>query len=379
MNQFYYLNSKKADAIFKSPSKAWDEFNANKLKPFQLDSPNETTNIENIACYSENHLYIIIKTKQEEITHRDRSYQNGDGFHLVLAAPKENNLPSDEFYVIGISPLATDGFRKFVWYKNIDLATSHLKDTVIKTSKTKTGIYIMAKIPWKEIQPIKGLLLEKYGYNISYVQATIDGKNTYILKEDSKIQSEQSLRKYLPYQFEKPKAADKIEYNLDINSKHCKVGGQLKLSLAINSNVNKEATLQVTCKNKLLSKKKILINKELFKTTFPVVLEDLPLGENDIDIQITGKDLDVKENRAVFIYDHSKFEKVKEDVNNLWVTKESTDQFIKESIISTKFQWQNMMEELKKLKPYEEFQKIESYYKSTINDLQKVKEKKHLF
>jgi hypothetical protein len=79
-------------------------------------------------AYTLNGFYLLIETESDSIVYHDRAYQNGDGFHLVIARP-DSGKATNEFYVLRFSPAnETKNIpaRKGVWYYNVDLSGKQL-------------------------------------------------------------------------------------------------------------------------------------------------------------------------------------------------------------------------------------------------------------
>jgi hypothetical protein len=87
------------------------------------DDPAPGAPVEFRLAYGTHFLYMYIAAEVESLTCRDRGYQNGDGFHLVVAAPREDGRPSREFYVIACSAVddpAREWQRRVIWYRNVE-------------------------------------------------------------------------------------------------------------------------------------------------------------------------------------------------------------------------------------------------------------------
>lgn len=151
--------------------------------------------------YNYSALYLLIESDSDSLICRDRAYQNGDGFHLVVAKPTADTT-TREFNVLRFSPanrakriLAQKGF----WYYNVDLSGKGLgaaTQFVCQSAGGKT--YFELLLPWSEIPPYHPLFSRQIGLNLCFVKAIGQKeKNYYFLKYDERIQSEQSSRKYL--------------------------------------------------------------------------------------------------------------------------------------------------------------------------------------
>src|SRR5512143_4205236 len=54
-------------------------------------------------AYGTDFLYVYVEAQGDRLTFNDRAYQNGDGFHMVIARPRPGDAPTDEFYVAACS------------------------------------------------------------------------------------------------------------------------------------------------------------------------------------------------------------------------------------------------------------------------------------
>ncbi|ERJ11779.1 dienelactone hydrolase family protein [Haloplasma contractile] len=376
---FYYLNDATTHSVEADLSTVFKQFEKSKLHEFSIDDQTTSNSIETVVCYSEQHLYIFLSSKQSSLENRDRAYQNGDGFHFVLANPEvaNENMTTDEFHVIGISPLADNWRKHFIWYQNVDHKGTPLLDTEVKHEVTDEHIYFMVKIPWHEITPLKPFLYKEYGFNISYVEAVPKGKNIYMFVNDNKIQSEQSLRAFKQYQFETPTSGCKIEYSVSLK-KHVSIDQELPLTFAFNS--PKQTQLHVTVSTD--QNKKISYTTELNKglNQLEIKLEPSFLieGMNTITLSVSDQDgFDQTETCSVFKYNNSVFTQLKETINEL--NDLSTTSFMKESIYSLRLYHQTIFKRYKTLRDYESFKPIHNEITHIKNKLERVKSGYHLF
>jgi predicted esterase len=155
--------------------------------------------------YTATHLYLYIEVAADSIITRDRGYQNGDGFHLTIGAPKANSEPADEFYVLGFSP-ADDWSNKINWYYNIDLAMRPLGAEVqFESAVIRNKISFECLIPWSSVKPYHPWISDGIAFNLCFVKAVGEtDKVYYFLVTDPRMQSEQSKRKYVTLTFEDP-------------------------------------------------------------------------------------------------------------------------------------------------------------------------------
>jgi len=200
-------------------------------------SANPGLNLHFRLAYGTEFLYIYIEAEQPEINARDRGYQNGDGFHVVLALPRPGDDPTDEFYVLGFTPTkSTDRLwqRQFIWYRNIDLSMQPLKQTQFKENIGQEVVSLEALIPWREIYPFHPWLSEAIGFNLCYVQAVGDGENNYhFVLADKFIQSEQQPRQYARLKLQEPVSDGSVQMYAVLADNHLFPGDPEKALVAV--------------------------------------------------------------------------------------------------------------------------------------------------
>lgn len=187
-------------------------------------------------AYGTEFFYLYVEVKADSFICRDRGYQNGDGFHMVLSVPRPGNVPTDEFFVMAFCPQKEPGRawqKKFIWYRNIDLSFQPLKNTLfeVKESNGKVGYELL--LPWKEVYPYHPWLLDSIGFNLCYVQAVEENeKNYFFVVKDNRIQSEQSYRLYTRLNFSAPKLSGGTKTYLILDQNHCNEGETIKARIA---------------------------------------------------------------------------------------------------------------------------------------------------
>ncbi len=351
MNKIIFLNDFQKNELMNNQKSVENFFEGFLLKPFEIENNKKIIPIEFMPCYSHSHFHLIVKIPQLNLVKRDRSYQNGDGFHFVLANPKENNEPSDEFYVIAVSP---EEEKIFIWYKNIDFIGKKLEDSIIKYHKTDENLFLILSIPWKELAPLKSFFVEKYGFNLSYVQAIEDGKNVYIFEEDDKIQSEQSLRKYIVFDFEKPEGFNTFEYSLRLNRCHFDFNDNIFLELYALNPQNDEIEITVKQEDNILLSKKIKEDNQILNKVYELSKTFLKEGFNELNIEIKIEEKCFEEKIDFFVYSEKEynnlFEKIDVSIENNFLSAESR--------ISLLYYCKMISEKIKNIKSYEKFDEI---------------------
>ena len=172
---------------------------------YKSNPGNKETRIEYYSAYNSEYLYLYIETNADSIIRRDRAYQNGDGFHLMLGERQNDDEPTDEFYILGFSPQKS-WCHKMIWYYNVDFSMKKLGDDVeFETSEFRRKIGFELLIPWISVKPYHPWFDGKIGFNLCFVKAIgRKEKNYYFVKFDNKMQSEQSKRKYISLDFANP-------------------------------------------------------------------------------------------------------------------------------------------------------------------------------
>ncbi len=164
--------------------------------------------VRSTMAYGPSYLYLLIESEGETIVVRDRAYQNGDGFHLVIARPDTGTV-TREFYVLRFSPADSARripARKGVWYYNVDLSSRQLGgQSKFVCSTTGGKSYFELLLAWSDIHPYHPRFSDSIGVNLCFVKAVGEkGKRMYFLKYDANMQSEQRGRTFVNARFANP-------------------------------------------------------------------------------------------------------------------------------------------------------------------------------
>ncbi len=186
-------------------------------------------------AYGYSFLYVFIECNSDSIVHRDRAYQNGDGFHMVIAKP-DSGRPTDEFYVLRFSPgdiTKNIPAGRNEWYYNIGLSGKRLSPATKLVCRSDSGIsYFELLLSWNDVYPYHPLFSEGIGLNMCFVKAIGEKeKNYYYLKYDDKIQDELSRRQYLNVIFEKPTAISEPVSFAMLERRNIETGDCVKLKV----------------------------------------------------------------------------------------------------------------------------------------------------
>ena len=327
--------------------------------------------------YNYTHLYLLIESACDSIVYRDRAYQNGDGFHLVIANP-EQGISTDEFYVLRFSPnnpSKTIPARKSVWYYNIDLASKPLSSKTQFLCQSINGkSYFELLLPWDEVYPYHALFSDSIGINLCFVKAIGQKeKNYYYLKFDSKIQSELSKRGYISTSFEKPERIDTAYSLARLEQKNIETGKKVKIKIhsfaQSNSKINYYFSVR-SADNYIYSdlNKEMLFCKGSNYNNFELPIEKLKAG----GYTVVWKCSDNSEGEIPFtVLSEISFEKEKTILDNM------------KNIVSPGdyntllFMMQNLVEDYKKVKKYETAGDIRERYLTYCHYIDELKKDNH--
>jgi len=186
--------------------------------------------------YGAGFLYLYVEVPDAQLVTRDRAYQNGDGYILVLTLPRADGAPSEEFSVLGFTasgkPVA-EWQKKFRWYHNKDLAFETVKEaeTASFSANGRTGMEL--KLPWSAVAPLHPWLSPAIGFNLSYVKAEGEtGHSDFLVTEDERIQNEQSPRRSVLLRFAPP-ADTAFRSFVALARNNLEQGGQAEALIAV--------------------------------------------------------------------------------------------------------------------------------------------------
>lgn len=160
-------------------------------------------------AYGASFLYVYVEYEAEELVYRDRAYQNGDGFHMVLARPMPGGEPTEEFYVIACSAVNRPDMewtRRIIWYYNVTYIFQLLSpQTRLEFDEGDGRIGFELLLQWQDVPPHHPWHSDGIGFNLCFVKGEGEqGEHDYQVLEDPFMQSELRPRKYRPLVFQRP-------------------------------------------------------------------------------------------------------------------------------------------------------------------------------
>jgi predicted esterase len=181
------------------------------IRQFALISRTQTDTAVPISyriAYGTEFLYVYIEAKAEHLTYRDRAFQNGDGFLLLIAKPQEHNKPTDEFYELACSEVNVPERvwqRHIFWNYNVNkLFTPTSVDTKLEIHEGNGKISYELIIPWTDLKPYHPWLSDGIGFNLSFCKAVEPKGQVWYQVVDDNSGAEFKKRLYTPLRFQKP-------------------------------------------------------------------------------------------------------------------------------------------------------------------------------
>lgn len=143
---------------------------------FKLNPENPTVTTSYRLAYGKDFLYCYIEVETDKYICRDRGYQNGDGFLLLLTVPRPGNQPSDEFYLLGCYPTddLDEPVKKMIWCYNGDFIFTWLHkeaDCAVAAHNGTVGVELL--LPWKIVYPYHPWMGD-IGFDLYFVKAVGD-------------------------------------------------------------------------------------------------------------------------------------------------------------------------------------------------------------
>lgn len=216
----------------------------------KMDKSNPLDDLDYKIAYNHSFLYLFIEMDTEELIVRDRGYQNGDGFLLLLNSPKENMRISDEYFLLAFNPLnvSEDEYFKVIWGKNQQWPFKRLSNETqfkVASNNGKTGFELL--LPWSDVYPLHPWAMDKMGMNLLFIKAIGNEQmniNAMVMRED--ISPEENIFLHTEIEFEKP---EKLEWMNLITEKNFNESDSLELKIISSSNKKTKDDILIKIKN----------------------------------------------------------------------------------------------------------------------------------
>jgi predicted esterase len=181
-------------------------------------------------AYGTDFLYVYVAAQGDRLTYRDRAYQNGDGFHLVIAKPLPGNAPTNEFYVAACSAVdrpELEWSRRLFWYYNVDkLFVPMSRQAKLEAAAREGVVSFELLLPWQDLHPYHPWLSEGIGFNLGFVKAAGEGSFYYRVLPDN-LGGENKPRLYIPLRFAEPELNKGIQTFVRLERNHMRQGEPL--------------------------------------------------------------------------------------------------------------------------------------------------------
>ncbi len=222
------------------------------------------TQISYRMAYGINFLYLYIEADAEHLYFRDRAYQNGDGFVMLIAKPKPNHEPADEFYELACSAVndpQLEWCRKIFWNYNVDKLFVPTSDqTILKFHEGQGKISFELLLPWDDVRPYHPWNSEGIGFNLSFCKGVEPNNSVWYTLLDGHTGSEFSKREYTTLKFQKPVLQGNPQTYVSFQHGHITEDDSLKLTALTVSNDQSTENIEVSV---LSGEGNMLINEYL--------------------------------------------------------------------------------------------------------------------
>jgi len=191
------------------------------------DESNPVTEANYRIGYGSSFLYLYVEAEADSLTYRDRAYQFGDGLSMVIARPRPDGSPTEEFYVLACSAVERqdkEWTRRIFWYYNVDTIFRRTsRDALLEFGERDGRISFELLLPWADVHPNHPWHSEAVGFNLSFIRATGESRNEHIVVPDI-VGSELAPRRYALLRFEPaPDSAPRSTVVLPARN-HCSKG-----------------------------------------------------------------------------------------------------------------------------------------------------------
>jgi len=182
-------------------------------------------------AYGTDFLYVYVEAQGDALTFNDRAYQNGDGFHMVIARPRPGDAPTDEFYVAACSAVnrpELEWTRRLFWYYNVGTIFVPMSPQARLAAAAHDGlISFELLLPWQDLHPLHPWLSEGIGFNIGLVKASGQGAFYYRVLPES-LGQENEPRRYIRLRFAEPALDKGTQTFVELERNHLERGEALK-------------------------------------------------------------------------------------------------------------------------------------------------------
>jgi predicted esterase len=321
----------------------------NKSKP-----TNKTVNPHYRLAYGVDFFYVYLEAEADSFIFRDRAYQNGDGFHMVLGKSQKDNAPTDEFYVLAGSAVDNprmEWSRRFFWYYNVyTIFKRPSENTNMQFSQRDNTISFELFLPWADVKPYHPWISDSIGFNLAFVKAFPQFEKTYYTVLNSPLGRENSKREYLNLEFESPQHSGNTGSFLSLTNNKLYPNEALKLkALSVSENSSSE-NIRISIKSG--EDERLSYQTFTYQTTDKPTKKEFTLRENGLppggyQVSWTAGESNAKGTEYFTVLPESSKHSLTQTLNT------SKKNISESSYYSLQFKINELFEDLEQVKPYE--------------------------
>jgi predicted esterase len=184
-------------------------------------------------AYGTGFFYLYLEAAADRLVFRDRAYQNGDGFVMLLARARPNHEATDEFYELACSAVKRpelEWTRRIFWNYNVDkLFVPTNDDAKMEFHEGGGKISFELLLPWGDVRPYHPWLSEGIGFNLTFTKAVEpEGKMHFGVVNDDAVGGEFKRRLSATLKFQKPAGVGKPQTFVSFLNGHLTEGDSLR-------------------------------------------------------------------------------------------------------------------------------------------------------
>jgi predicted esterase len=186
-------------------------------------------------AYGSDFLYLFIDVEADKLICRDRGYQNGDGFILVLNRPLPDNATANELFMLGYHPTGgpQQPFAQMVWKRNDKWPFSPLSEHsffCVNAANGHVGFEVLLR--WTDVHPYHPWLADGIGFNLIFVKAIGDTDANYLAVNMSPAAGMEAFEAYSRLVFASPTLAAGTQCAAVLESGHLQTDEPLRVKIA---------------------------------------------------------------------------------------------------------------------------------------------------
>jgi predicted esterase len=201
----------------------------------KMNPANPDTNADYRLAYGGDFLYVFIDVEAEKLICRDRGYQNGDGFVLVLNRPLPENAAADELFMLGYHPTGDpeQPFTQMVWKRNDEWPFSPLSERSLFCVNAEGGrIGFEVLLRWTDVHPYHPWLADGIGFNLMFSKAVGDTEVNFLAASLKPAPGDEAFDAYSRLDFAPPVLTSGVRSMALVESGHITSGDPLPVKIA---------------------------------------------------------------------------------------------------------------------------------------------------